>query len=99
MPANDALNAAAYCFSVICSSFKISNQRWRALSSKGSYVLYQTQQSELGTSSNNFAKAGLFVPITGFAHAMQSAALDYKKEGLVIPIYNAGTKVYVWEKY
>ena len=34
----------------------------------------------------NFAKAGLFVPITGFAHAMQSAALDYKKEGLVTGI-------------
>ena len=31
----------------------------------------------------NFCKAGLFVPITGFAHAMMSAALDYKKEGLV----------------
>ena len=34
----------------------------------------------------NFAKAGLFVPITGFAHAMQSVALDYKKEGLVTGI-------------
>lgn len=31
----------------------------------------------------NFAKAGLFIPITGFAHSMMSAALDYKKEGLV----------------
>ena len=31
----------------------------------------------------HFAKAGLFVPITGFAHAMMSAALDYRKEGLV----------------
>lgn len=31
----------------------------------------------------NFAKAGLFVPITGFAHAMMSAALDYRREGLV----------------
>lgn len=34
----------------------------------------------------HFAKAGLFVPITGFAHAMMSAALDYKKEGLVTGI-------------
>lgn len=34
----------------------------------------------------NFAGAGLFVPITGFAHAMMSAALDYKKEGLVTGI-------------
>lgn len=30
-----------------------------------------------------FAKAGLIVPITGFAHSMMSAALDYRKEGLV----------------
>lgn len=31
----------------------------------------------------NFAKAGLIVPITGFAHSMMSAALDYRKEGFV----------------
>lgn len=31
----------------------------------------------------NFAKAGLIVPITGFAHSMMSAALDYRKEGMV----------------
>lgn len=29
------------------------------------------------------AKCGLIVPITGFAHAMQSAALEYKREGFV----------------
>lgn len=34
----------------------------------------------------NFAKAGLFVPITGFAHAMMSAALEYRKEGFVTGI-------------
>lgn len=34
----------------------------------------------------SFAKAGLFIPITGFAHSMMSAALDYKKEGLVTGI-------------
>ena len=34
----------------------------------------------------HFAKCGLIVPITGFAHAMQSAALEYKKEGLVTGI-------------
>lgn len=28
-------------------------------------------------------KAGLIVPITGFAHSIQSSALDYKKDGLV----------------
>lgn len=32
------------------------------------------------------AKAGLIVPITGFAHAMTSSMLDYKKEGLVTGI-------------
>lgn len=31
----------------------------------------------------NFARCGLIVPITGFAHAMMSAALEYKKEGLI----------------
>ena len=30
----------------------------------------------------SFAKAGLIVPTTGFAHSMTSSALDYKKEGL-----------------
>lgn len=30
-----------------------------------------------------FAKCGLIVPITGFAHSMMSAALEYRKEGLV----------------
>lgn len=34
----------------------------------------------------HFAKAGFIVPITGFAHSMMSAALDYKKEGLVTGI-------------
>lgn len=31
-------------------------------------------------------KAGLIVPITGFAHSMTSAALEYKNEGLVLGI-------------
>ena len=34
----------------------------------------------------HFCKCGLIVPITGFAHAMQSAALEYRKEGLVMGI-------------
>lgn len=34
----------------------------------------------------NWAKAGLIIPITGFAHSMQSAALEYRKEGLVTGI-------------
>lgn len=34
----------------------------------------------------NFARCGLIVPVTGFAHAMMSAALEYRKEGLVTGI-------------
>lgn len=33
-----------------------------------------------------FCKAGLIIPITGFAHSMMSAALDYRKEGFVTGI-------------
>lgn len=32
----------------------------------------------------HFCKCGLIIPITGFAHAMQSAALEYRKEGFVL---------------
>ena len=32
------------------------------------------------------AKAGLIVPITGFAHAMTSSMIEYKKEGFVTGI-------------
>ncbi len=35
----------------------------------------------------NFAKCGLIIPITGFAHSVMSAGLDYKREG---PIYGIG---------
>lgn len=34
----------------------------------------------------HFCKCGLIIPITGFAHAMASAALEYRKEGLVLGI-------------
>lgn len=34
----------------------------------------------------SFFKAGLIIPITGFAHSMMSAALEYRKEGLVTGI-------------
>lgn len=34
----------------------------------------------------SIAKAGLIVPITGFAHAMTSSMIDYKKEGFVTGI-------------
>ena len=34
----------------------------------------------------NFCKCGLIIPITGFAHSMMSATMEYKKEGLVTGI-------------
>ena len=36
-------------------------------------------------------KCGLLIPITGFAHSMTSAAMDYKIEG---PIYGIGSNVF-----
>ena len=36
-------------------------------------------------------KCGLLIPITGFAHSMTSAALDYRKEG---PIYGFGSNMF-----
>lgn len=38
-----------------------------------------------------FAKMGVIIPITGFAHSMQSAALDAKSEGLV---YGIGANIF-----
>ena len=36
-------------------------------------------------------RMGLIIPITGFAHSMQSAILDYKNEGL---IYGFGSNIF-----
>ena len=36
-------------------------------------------------------KCGLIIPITGFAHAVVSSALDYKAEG---PIYGIGSNIF-----
>lgn len=38
-----------------------------------------------------FGRMGVIIPITGFAHSMQSATLDYKKEGLV---YGFGSNMF-----
>ena len=38
-----------------------------------------------------WARMGLIIPITGFAHSVQSAALDHKKEGL---IYGLGSNIF-----
>ena len=39
----------------------------------------------------NFCRCGLIIPITGFAHSMMSAGMEYKKEG---PIYGVGSNVF-----
>ena len=39
----------------------------------------------------NFAKCGLIIPITGFAHSMMSSGMEYKKEGL---IYGIGSNIF-----
>ena len=44
-------------------------------------ILFATFMTALGK-----AKCGLIIPTTGFAHSVQSAALDYKKDGLVTGI-------------
>ncbi len=38
-----------------------------------------------------FCKSGLLLPITGFAHSMTSAFMDYRKEGL---IYGVGSNAF-----
>ena len=38
-----------------------------------------------------FAKCGLIIPITGFAHSMTSAGIEYRKEG---PIYGLGANIF-----
>ena len=38
-----------------------------------------------------FAKCGLIIPITGFAHSMASAGIEYKKDGT---IYGLGSNLF-----
>lgn len=38
-----------------------------------------------------FARCGLIIPITGFAHSMTSAGIEYRKEG---PIYGLGMNIF-----
>lgn len=38
-----------------------------------------------------FAKCGLLIPITGFAHSMMSTGMEYKKEG---PIFGLGSNIF-----
>lgn len=48
-------------------------------------ILFASLFTALGFFDNwiTKAKAGLLLPTTGFAHSIQSSALDYKKEGLI----------------
>lgn len=39
----------------------------------------------------NFAKCGLIIPITGFAHSMMSSGMEYRREG---PIYGVGANLF-----
>ena len=38
-----------------------------------------------------FAKCGLIIPITGFAHSVMSSGMEYRKEG---PIYGVGANIF-----
>ena len=51
-------------------------------------ILFASFLTALGKFDNwvTKAKCGLIIPTTGFAHSVQSAALDYKKEGFVTGI-------------
>lgn len=51
-------------------------------------ILFASFMTALGKFDNwvTKAKCGLIIPTTGFAHSVQSAALDYKKEGFVTGI-------------
>jgi len=51
-------------------------------------ILFGTFMTAIGKFDNwvTKAKCGLIIPTTGFAHSVQSAALDYKKEGFITGI-------------
>ena len=38
-----------------------------------------------------FARCGLIIPITGFAHSVMSSGMEYRKEG---PIYGVGSNIF-----
>lgn len=60
---------------------KVESYSWLALI----LVLFGSLFTALNFFDNwvSFAKAGLFLPTTGFAHSIASSALDYKKDGLI----------------
>jgi stage V sporulation protein AC len=51
-------------------------------------ILFTSFMTAIGKFDNwvSKAKCGLIIPTTGFAHSVQSAALDYKRDGLITGI-------------
>ncbi len=51
-------------------------------------ILFASFMTAIGKFDNwvSKAKCGLIIPTTGFAHSVQSAAIDYKKDGFVTGI-------------
>ena len=51
-------------------------------------IMFATFMTAIGKFDNwvTKAKCGLIIPTTGFAHSVQSAAIDYKRDGLVTGI-------------
>ena len=51
-------------------------------------ILFATFMTALGKFDNwvSKCKCGLIIPTTGFAHSVQSAAMDYKKDGFITGI-------------
>ncbi len=51
-------------------------------------ILFASFMTAIGKFDNwvSKAKCGLIIPTTGFAHSIQSACLDYKKDGLITGI-------------
>lgn len=51
-------------------------------------ILFATFMTAIGKFDNWVCKAkcGLIIPTTGFAHSVQSAALDYKRDGFITGI-------------
>ena len=63
---------------------KVDSYAWLAFI----LILFASFMTAIGKFDNwvSKAKCGLIIPTTGFAHSVQSAALDYKKEGFITGI-------------
>lgn len=63
---------------------RVDSCAWLAFS----LILFASFMTAIGKFDNwvTKAKCGLIIPTTGFAHSVQSAALDYKKEGFITGI-------------